>query len=104
MLHLTIKRVWIERFECLAHTLCESEVPGLIEYDESHGVYRVKEEALSHAPSELKQLLEASSVCPMHAFHIETEDGYTFNVQNNEMVRAAIKAGRYSWSSVPRNA
>jgi ferredoxin len=98
VLHLNIRRVWIERAECLGHTLCIPEAPGLIEFDDNGGVAVVREASLKRTQSELKILLEASAVCPMRAFRIEIDDGFAFTLPGNEDVRKAIREGRYSWA------
>jgi ferredoxin len=98
MLTLKIRRVWIERAECTGHTLCVPEAPGLIEYDRATDASSVKEAGLERTQAELKLLLDASEVCPMRAFFIETDDGSTFNATRNEDIRRAIRAGRYSWA------
>jgi ferredoxin len=97
MSELVIKRVWIEPAKCTGHTLCVPEAPGLIEYDESKDVSVVKEAALKRTQQELKLLLEASEVCPMSAFFLETLDGSTFNL-DNELIRQAIRDGKYKWA------
>jgi ferredoxin len=95
---LRIRRVWIEKAECTGHTLCVPEAPGLIAMDQEHDVAVVQEVALNRTHAELKLLLEASWVCPMDAFFIETDDGSTFNATRNEIVRCAIQEGRYTWA------
>ena len=97
MRRLFVRRVWIHKDECLWHTLCEPEAPGLIENDEANRVYRVKEEFLLHTQGELKQLLEASRVCPMNALYIETDSGEVLNAKESAWVQKAIESGSYAW-------
>ena len=99
MFTLRIRRVWIEKADCTGHTLCVPDAPGLIEFDSASGVSVVKEAVLQRTQPELKALLEASEVCPMDAFFIETDDGSTFNASRNEIIRRAIREGRYTWAS-----
>jgi ferredoxin len=96
---LRVRRVWIEKAECTGHTLCVPEAPGLIEYDADSDVSVVKESALQRTHPELKALLDASEVCPMDAFFVETEDGSVFNVSRNDDIRRAVREGRYTWAS-----
>jgi len=35
----------------------------------------------------------------MDAFFIETDDGSTFNASRNEIIRRAIREGRYTWAA-----
>jgi len=98
MFVLSIRRVWIEKSECTGHRLCVPEAPGLIEYDAASDVSVVKEATLSRTHAELKKILEASEVCPMDAFFIETDDGGVFNVSRNEIIRRAVLEGRYRWA------
>jgi ferredoxin len=91
--------VWIEKSECTGHTLCVPEAPGLIEYDAASDVSVIKEGAFQRTQPELKALLEASEVCPMDAFYVETDDGSVFNASRNDNVRRAIREGRYTWAS-----
>jgi len=65
--------------------------------DQEHDV-AVVQDALIHTDTELKLLLEASWVCPMDAFYIETDDGSTFNAWRDLTIRRAIKEGRYTWA------
>jgi ferredoxin len=97
MSELIIKRVWIEPAECTGHTLCVPEAPGLIAYDKKADVSVVLENSLKRTHQELKQLLEASEVCPMLAFFIQTSDGSTFNA-SNELIRSVIRKGHYKWA------
>jgi hypothetical protein len=96
---LVIKRVWIEKAECTGHTLCLPEAPGLIAYYASDDVSDVKESGLRHTHQELTLLLEASSVCPMRAFFIETEDGRVYGIPDHPEVREAIRLRSYRWSN-----
>ena len=96
---LIVRRVWIERVECLAHTLCGPEAPGLIEIDESAGASRIREEVLRRTPEELKQLLEATWVCPVSAFYVETDGGDVYIVGETDWVQRAIRSGNYAWES-----
>ena len=93
---LIVKRVWIDRNECTAMTLCESETAGLIEYSKEIGASAVKEHALQRTQHELKSLLEASNVRAMAAFYLETEDGRVPNLDDDE-VRQSNRAGNYRW-------
>ena len=95
---LYVKRVWIDRENCLAHTLCEPEASGLIECDEAGQVYKVREAALQRTPQELKELLEANSVCPMGAFRVLLEDGKTYVIGDEPWIKKAIERGDYEWS------
>jgi ferredoxin len=97
MTTLLIRRVWIERGECTSHTLCITETSGLIELDPDGDSAVVKEAALQRTQQELQELLEASFVCPMAAFHIETADGSTFCL-GNELLQRAIRQGGYRWA------
>jgi ferredoxin len=99
MRKLVVRRVWIERKACLAHTLCEPEAPSLIESDEASDAFRIKEECLRRTQQELQLLLEASRVCPMDAFYVETDCGEVLNVDDTDWVRAAIKLGNYAWET-----
>ena len=99
MQRLIVRRVWIHKDECLRHTLCEPEAPGLIENDEANSVYRIKEESILQTQSELKQLLEASRVCPMAAFYLETDSGEVLNVKESAWVQKAINSGSYDWET-----
>jgi ferredoxin len=95
---LVIKRIWIERSECLWHTLCVPEAPTLIE-NEPDGPAVVIQAALTYTQPELVQLVDASRVCPMRAFHIETEDGRVLCIPDDRSVGEALRAGNYRWSS-----
>ena len=101
---LIVRRVWINRDSCLWHTLCGPEAPGLIENDEALSVYRIKEESLQFTQDELKQLLEASRVCPMNAFYVETSGGEVLNIDETAWVLEAIKSGNYAWEVVDTQA
>jgi len=94
---LVVKRVWIDKNECTAMTLCESESKGLIEYSKEQGASVVKEHTLRRTQQELKLLLEASNVCAMSAFYLETEDGRVLNL-DDDIVQQSIKAGSYRWA------
>ncbi|HUG71837.1 MAG TPA: hypothetical protein VMK82_00295, partial [Steroidobacteraceae bacterium] len=94
---LVVRRVWIEGAECTWHTLCEPEAPGLITDDHANGVSRVKEESLLRTQDELNKLLEASRVCPMAAFYLETDTGDILNVDASDWVQNAIASGSYRW-------
>ena len=93
---LIVRRVWVDKNQCTAMTLCESESEGLIEYSEEQGASVVKEHALQRTQQELKLLLEASEVCAMSAFYLETEDGRVINLDHDE-VQQAITSGKYRW-------
>jgi hypothetical protein len=97
MRRLIVRRVWIDLDSCLWHTLCRPEAPGLIEEVGSDGASRIKEESLLRTQDELKQLLEASQVCPMNAFYVETDSGEVLNIGELDWVQKAIQSGSYAW-------
>jgi hypothetical protein len=78
--------------------MCEPEAPGLVEYDESIGVFAVKEASLKRTQEELKQLLEASYMCPMWAFQVTLVDGKTYYIRDEQWIRDAISKGDYEWA------
>ena len=92
---LIVKRIWIEKAECTASTLCEPEAPGLIESDEN--TLWVKEAVLQHTQRELELLFDAAGVCPVAAFYLETHDGHVFNVED-DFVQEAVSKGDYRWA------
>jgi ferredoxin len=92
---LVIKRVWIERSECTGHGLCVPEAAGLVEYNPLGDFSIVKLGRLTYAHQQLKTLLEASMVCPMTAFGLESEDGRVYTLPEDEPVRVALKSGNY---------
>ena len=94
---LVVKRVWIDKNECLAHSLCVSEAEGLIEYSDEESAAVVKEDALQRTQQELMLLLKTSHVCPMSALFLETENGRVLNLDDDEVQRA-IEAGTYRWA------
>jgi ferredoxin len=89
--------VWIDPAQCTGHTLCVPEASGLIAYDKTKDVSVVKDANWQRTRQELMLLLEASEVCPMNAFILDTLDGGTFNL-NNESIRQAIRDGKYKWA------
>ncbi len=94
---LIVKRVWVERNECLSHTLCIPEAPDEIEYDDAIGSAVVKESSLRKTKEELERLLAAADVCPMNALYLETQNGSIFNVCD-EPIQKLIKLGRFRWA------
>jgi ferredoxin len=93
---LVVRRVWIEKTQCLWHTLCHSEAVGLIEFNDDVEASVVNEHLLRRTQDELRQLLEAEAVCPVEAFYLETDDGCIHNV-SSDRVQAAIQTGDYRW-------
>ena len=58
----------------------------------------VKLERLEYSHQELELLLEASKVCPMRAFRLESEDGQVYSLPEDDAVRVALKSGNYRWA------
>jgi hypothetical protein len=97
---LVVKRIWIEKSECLWHTLCVSEAPDLITARDAGGTPAVLPSALLYTKAGLGRLISASGICPVYAFYLETEDGRILNVQESDEVQAALRSGEYRWSSM----
>ena len=95
---LVVKRIWIEKSECTGHGLCIPEADGLIEYNPLGDFSIVKVDRLRYAQQQLASLLEASKVCPMRAFRLESEDGRVYTLPEDEPVRVALESGNYRWS------
>ena len=95
---LVVKRIWIERSECTGCGLCVPEAAGLVEYNPLGDSSIVKMDRLTYAHQQLKSLLEASMVCPMWAFRLESEDGRVYTLPEDEPVRVALESGNYRWA------
>ena len=76
-----VKRFWINEDECLAHYICLSEAPHILEYIEGKNTVQIKAEFLNPQNTDLAQdILLAADVCPMRdAIMIELEDGTFYN-------------------------
>ncbi len=96
---LVVKRIWIEKSDCLWHTICVAEAPDLITDKDEDGVPAVMQSVLTHSQSELAQLLAVSQFCPVAAFFLETEDGRILNMDENPEILSALKDGSYRWAS-----
>ena len=76
-----VKRFWINEDECLAHYLCISEAPHILEYIEGKHTVQIKAEYLNQQNTDLaRDILLAADVCPISdAIMIELEDGTFYN-------------------------
>ena len=70
---------WVNKDECLSHTLCELEAPDILRMDEedTYPEFCVTDEAILNEKRD--QILNASSVCPVNAIMVLFESGEILN-------------------------